>query len=87
MFSASLFEFLGCNNIIFYGNWLPYSFLEENKIYAHPVTWDNIKDQVEYVLNNFQSEKAKVEGVHDKVIKMISWKNLIPLWREYLKIN
>jgi len=87
MFSASVMEYMAMENVVLNAKWLPYSYIDKSKIYAHKVNWSNLKDKLIYVIRNLDEEKARTISNKSKIIKLIDWNELAPLWSEYLKLD
>jgi len=87
MFSASVMEYMAMGNVVLNANWLPYSYIDIHKIYAHKVDWSNLKDKLLYIIKNLDEEKARTISNKTKIIKLIDWNELAPQWSEYLKLD
>jgi glycosyltransferase involved in cell wall biosynthesis len=87
MFSTSVLEYMALDTITINGDWLPYSYIQDEGIYAHTANWDNLANVTSTVIQNLKNEKNKLTSNREKIRDLIDWNLLIPRWAEYLNID
>jgi hypothetical protein len=71
--SASLFEYIAAGNIMIVGDWLSYTFWDDNTIHYHKVSFGNLEETLNYIIKNFKEEKEKSSRNISNAIKAFSW--------------
>ncbi len=87
MFSSSVLEYMALDTIVINGNWLPYSYIQDNEIHAYTANWDNLTSITSDIIQNLETERKKLFGNREKIRDLINWNLLIPSWTEYLRIE
>lgn len=72
-FSGSLQEHLFAENLLLVGSWLPYSILEEHKIFYKTSDFDHLQINIEDCLDNLDKYRSQVCGNKEKIYNISSW--------------
>jgi len=86
MFSASIQEYFFGGSIVLNGDWLPYEIYDEHQLVDVKFNWDNLFDQFQYCLSNYNSLKKEC-GINERKISQISsWENIIDDWGKSMNL-
>lgn len=80
--SASLQEHLYAKNILLVGEWLQYRHFSDAGIKFWTFDMENIGQQVNQIIHNFEKHRNEIQNNSDIIYKMSSWKTRINQWIE-----
>jgi glycosyltransferase involved in cell wall biosynthesis len=87
-FSASVQEHIFAGNVIIVGDWLPYDYLEENKIYHINTNLHDLPEKLSLCLANLNIHKQRAVHNKGKIYSVSSWENSIKDWVSiYCELN
>lgn len=89
-FSAFLLESLYAGSVVITGEWLPYNWIDENKVYCHRIKApmvENIREKVGKVIDSLKQEKEKAKLNKEKILRIASWQYRFKDWlRVYCEV-
>lgn len=78
--SGSMLEHLFSQNVVIAGNWLPYKFWDDLRLYSYRVTENEILEKVLLTINNLKEEKEKFKRNSQIIYDNYSWQKRINNW-------
>ena len=84
-FSASVQEYFYAKNIMILGEWLPYSWLENNGLYFIKSNFKTLHLKIKKTIQDFSNEKEKHAHNSDKIALISDWKHVSASWAENYK--
>lgn len=84
-FSASLQEHIMSGNIMILGDWLPYSILDDNKVFTVKTSLESLTYKLNEVINNISKYKKESLKNREKMYNISSWIYLRKKWADMYK--
>lgn len=83
--ASSIKEAMAAGDIMLVGDWLPYDIYKELKVFYLTASFENLSENLKYILNNLEELGKKSEVNKRIILNFASWNRLIENWIKLYK--